>query len=225
MRVGVVSDIHSNLPALKAVLEQLDGCPLDMLVCAGDVVGYGAYPNECCRLLSEAADVVVEGNHDSAAITGDTAGMNPYAAAAAMWTNGVLDDRSRHFLGTLRPSAGVDAGGVRLSVFHGSDTDRNEYVYEESVEPGMLTRCGSDVIVLGHTHVPFVRSFPEGVVANPGAVGQPRDGDPRASFAVMDTETRTFDITRVEYPVDEASEAILRAGLPMMLAARLSVGR
>jgi putative phosphoesterase len=225
MRVGVISDIHSNLHALRAVLEELDRHSPDTLVCAGDIVGYGAHPNECCRIVSEAVDVVIEGNHDAAALTGETSRMNPYAAAAAMWTKEALDTDSADFLGRLSQSAGLDTAEGRVSVFHGSDIDRNEYVFEERVDPGMLQRCASRFAVLGHTHVPFVRAVPDGMVVNPGAVGQPRDGDPRASFALLDSGSHTCELARVEYAVEEASEAILKAGLPMMLALRLSVGK
>ena len=225
MRVGVVSDIHSNLPALRAVLEELDELAPETVICAGDIVGYGANPNECCRCAEESFDHFVQGNHDAAAMSGDTSGMNAYAAAAAMWTHEELDPASRAFLGSIQTSArlGTESGG--LSVFHGSDRNRDEYVYEEHVDPDILTRNDSRFVVLGHTHVPFVRRFPGGLVLNPGAVGQPRDGDPRAAFAVLDTEASTCDMMRVEYPVNEASEAILKAGLPMMLAMRLSVGK
>ncbi len=225
MRIGAVSDIHSNLFALEAVLEDISDLAPDMLVCAGDIVGYGAHPNECCRKVSDEANLAIEGNHDSAVLSNDTSRMNPYAAAAAAWTAERLDESSRAYLESLRPFGSVDADGEQVSVHHGSDTDRDEYVYEDGVDPEILDRCSSAFVILGHTHVPFVRTLPAGMVMNPGAVGQPRDGDPRASYAMLDTESRSCELRRVEYPVEEASEAILRAGLPLMLALRLSAGR
>jgi putative phosphoesterase len=225
MRIGVVSDIHSNIFALDAVLEELAEHAPDILVSAGDTVGYGAHPNECCRRSADLFDLSVAGNHDAAVLAGDNAGLNPYAAAAAAWTDERLTADSRAYLETLPSSVGLDAEGERVAVHHGSDTDRNEYVYEESVDPDILRRCSSGFVILGHTHVPFARAFAEGIVMNPGAVGQPRDGDPRASFGLLDTRSRTCDLMRVEYDVEKASEAILKAGLPMMLALRLSVGR
>ncbi len=225
MRIGVVSDIHSNLFALEVVLEEFAGLAPDTIVCAGDIVGYGAHPNECCRRISNEVDLAIEGNHDAAALTRDTYRMNPYAAAAALWTNERLDESSRKYLGSLRPFGSFDAGREQVSVHHGSDTNRDEYIYENSVDPEILRRCSSAFVILGHTHVPFARTFPAGMVINPGAVGQPRDGDPRAGYALLDTESRACQLMKVEYPVEEASEAILRAGLPMMLALRLSAGR
>ena len=196
-----------------------------MTVCAGDVVGYGAHPNECCRMATDFFDGIVQGNHDVAALSGKTLGMNPYAAAAAMWTHDRLSPDSEALLGSLQASSTLESESGRVSVFHGSDRDRDEYVYEEQVDPDILVRNDCRFVVLGHTHVPFVRRYPGGLVLNPGAVGQPRDGDRRASFALLDTEKSTCEVIRVEYPVHEASEAILKAGLPMMLAMRLSVGK
>jgi putative phosphoesterase len=225
MRIGVVSDIHSNLHALEAVLEELAGLAPDILMSAGDIVGYGAHPDECCRRVADKADLSIAGNHDAAALSGDTTGLNPYAAAVTVWTKERLSADSRAYLESLPSSGDFDADEGRVSVHHGSDTDRNEYVYEENVDQDILRRCSSSFVILGHTHVPFVRAFADGMVMNPGAVGQPRDGDPRASFGLLDTRSRACELMRVEYDVEEASEAILRAGLPMMLALRLSVGR
>ncbi|HIH01652.1 TPA: metallophosphoesterase family protein [Thermoplasmata archaeon] len=225
MRVGVVSDIHSNKFALEVVLERLEELAPDSIVCAGDIVGYGAHPDECCRIAADFFDAVVQGNHDAAVLSGETSGMNPYAAAAALWTRDKLSPDSKALLGSLRTSSALDSGNGRVSIFHGSDRDRDEYVHEEMVDPDILARNDSRFIVLGHTHVPFVCGFPSGLVLNPGAVGQPRDGDPRASFALLDTEESACEVIRAEYPSHEASEAILKAGLPMMLAKRLSVGR
>jgi len=225
MRIGVVSDIHSNLFALEVVLEELADLAPDMLACAGDIVGYGAHPNECCRKVSDEVDLAIEGNHDFAVRSNDTSRMNPYAAAAVVWTNERLDESSRTYLESLEPFGSLDADGEQVSVHHGSGTDRDEYVYEDGVDPEILRRLSSTFVVLGHTHVPFARTFPGGMVINPGAVGQPRDGDPRASYALLDTGSRACELMRVEYAVEEASEAILRAGLPMMLAFRLSAGR
>jgi predicted phosphodiesterase len=226
MRIAVISDIHSNLYALEAVLERIRELSPDAVLCLGDIVGYGAHPNECRRLVREAAGYSIVGNHDRAALTRDVGFMNPYAAAAALWTADQLDDDSRAYISSLQQSASIDDGvGGVVRGFHGSDADANEYVYEEMAEEGILTRSGATAVFLGHTHVPFLRTFESGIVGNPGSVGQPRDGDPRASFAVFNTESREFEMTRVEYDIDSASESILKAGLPMILASRLFVGK
>lgn len=226
MKLAIISDVHSNIHALEVVLEEIDTITPDMVLCLGDIVGYCAHPNECCRLVRKVAERAIAGNHDRAAMTRDVHRMNPYAAAAAIWTADQLNEESRVYLSSLPVSESFDdSEGCAMSSFHGSDTDPDEYVYEEMVDGGILDRSGSDAVFLGHTHVPYMRSFSAGIVGNPGSIGQPRDGDPRASFAMFDTKSRRFDLLRVEYDTEAASESILGAGLPMVLASRLAVGK
>ncbi|UCE91280.1 MAG: metallophosphoesterase family protein [Methanobacteriota archaeon] len=226
MRIAIVSDVHSNIHALEVVLERIEGYAPDAVLCLGDVVGYSAHPNECCRRVRSTVDSSILGNHDRAALTRDVRFMNPYAAAAALWTADRLDEESKSFISSLPTSLRFDDDeGCVVSGFHGSDTDPDEYVYEEMVDGDILVRCAADAVFLGHTHVPYRRAFETGVVGNPGSVGQPRDGDPRASFATFDTRSRDFDVERVEYDTESASESILKAGLPMILASRLAVGK
>ena len=226
MRAGIIADVHSNLPAFEAVLETIDGLSVDFVVCAGDVVGYGAHPNECCEKMRERAIRSIAGNHDRAALTKEISGLNPYAATAAVWTGENLNGEARAFLGNLQDTLRIDTGSGRsLAVHHGSDRDPNEYVYEDDVDAGILERCSCEAVVLGHTHVPFSISLPSGVVANPGSVGQPRDGDPRASFAILDTVSAECEGHRIEYDIDAEAEAIRSVGLPEILARRLYIGR
>lgn len=226
MRTAIISDIHSNIHALEIVLEEIERYSPDTIMCLGDVVGYCAHPNECCRRVRKVSSYCIAGNHDRAALTRDVLRMNPYAAAAALWSANQLDEESRSYISSLSASASFDDGdSCVVCGYHGSDTDPDEYVYEESVDEDILTRSGADAVFLGHTHVPYKRSFAAGIVGNPGSVGQPRDGDPRASFALFDTKLRDFDIVRIEYDTKQASESILRAGLPMILASRLAVGK
>jgi putative phosphoesterase len=192
MRLAVVSDIHSNLHALKAVRESIEREGADMVVCAGDIVGYGAFPNECCGIVRDLARFAVLGNHEIAAL--------PEGARFA-------------------------AGPVTTAAFHGSPESVDEYIYEDDVGEHLFDRLEESVLILGHTHVPFARRVLEKMVVNPGAVGQPRDGDPRASYAVLDTPRMSFRVRRVEYDIEGAAEAILSAGLPPILAHRLFEGR
>ncbi|MEW5748943.1 MAG: metallophosphoesterase family protein [Candidatus Thermoplasmatota archaeon] len=225
MRLAVMADIHSNLHALEAAAGLIRARRPDMVVCAGDVVGYGAFPDECCSIVEGMCGPCVAGNHDRAAVSGDLSGMNPFAAAAMAWTAKRLGDRSRAFLSSLEPSCRFDAGGLRASVFHGSPDDPDEYVHEDAVTAGTLLRSGGDIVVMGHTHVPYAKRLGEGLAVNPGSVGQPRDGDPRGSFAVVDTGCMECEVVRFRYPVEEAADAIVSAGLPRVLADRLAVGR
>ena len=225
MRIGIIADIHSNVQALEAVMNELAGAGIDMVVCAGDIVGYGANPNECCRIVRESSAHEVLGNHDLSAVTMDTTWMNPYAAAASRWTSSALSNDSYEFLRSLKIESKFELTGVKAAMYHGSIGSVSEYVYEDDVTENMLARSAGEVLILGHTHVPYAKEFDTRLAVNPGSVGQPRDGDPRASFAVLETDNRRCHIRRVEYDIDSASEAILSAGLPDMLAKRLFLGR
>lgn len=223
MRVAVIADVHSNLQALEAVIGETGDA--DLVICAGDIVGYGANPNECCALVREASKFSISGNHDLASVNDDSRGMNPYAAAAIFWTNRTLTDESKGYLRSLNRTGRLDLGGVPVALYHGSPSDPNEYIHEEDVRPGLLEDSKAAVVIMGHTHIPYVRRFASGLVLNPGSVGQPRDGDPRASFALLDLPSMDCEVRRVAYPVARAAEAITAAGLPNMLAQRLAVGR
>ncbi len=225
MRLAVIADVHSNIHALEAASMLISERSPDIVACAGDVVGYGAFPNECCSRVQELCSRSVAGNHDRAAISKDVSRMNPYAAAAAIWTSDRLEESSRRFLSSLEPSVRFAAGGRSAAMFHGSPADPDEYVQEDAVDRDLLDGTGCDILILGHTHVPYVKSFDERLVLNPGSVGQPRDGDPRGSFAIVDTDKMDCETVRFEYPVKEAADAIVSAGLPRILAERLSIGR
>jgi putative phosphoesterase len=188
-------------------------------------VGYGAFPDECCREMRRVAAHSVRGNHDLSAVTRDVGGMNPYAAEAALWTADRIGKDEAAFLRGLGDSASFVAGGMSFAVFHGSPRAPNEYVFEWDLTEKLVEGVNADVMVLGHTHVPFVARLGALTVVNPGSVGQPRDGDPRASFAVIDTSSLDVRIVRKAYDVDGAAEAIALAGLPSALGERLRGGR
>ena len=166
--------------------------------------------------------ISVVGNHDVAALERDPSGMNPYAGAAAIWTSERLTDKSRSYLLSLGESA--KAGEASMTVHHGSLHNISEYLYEDDVIEEMLVEAESSVLVFGHTHVPYVKEFRRGLIVNPGSVGQPRDRDPRASFGILETKPLSCRIVRVPYDIEGASEAILGAGLPRILAERLKIG-
>jgi putative phosphoesterase len=225
MRLAVIADVHSNIHALRAASDIIRGRGPGMVVCAGDVVGYGAFPDECCAAVQGMCGRCIAGNHDRSAVSGDFSGMNPFAAAAMIWTAGRLGEGARGFLASLAPSCRFEADGVQVAVFHGSPRDPDEYVHEEAVTEETLRGTGSDMVVMGHTHVPYAKRLGDGLVVNPGSVGQPRDGDPRGSLAFVDTGRMECEVVRFRYPVEEAAGAIVSAGLPRILADRLAVGR
>lgn len=225
MRLAAISDVHSNLHALREVARAIAVEDVDVVVCAGDIVGYCAFPNECCEIVRNLADYAVLGNHDVAAATQVTISMNPYAAKAAVWTAQNINDDSRSFIQSLKTELKFDVDDITVAMFHGSPRSLDEYVFEEDVDASLIDSEGVDVMILGHTHVPFVKSFGSRMVVNPGAVGQPRDSDKRASFAIIDSSIMKGTIKRVDYDIESAAKAIKTAGLPEMLADRLFLGR
>ena len=225
MKMAIIADVHSNLQALTSIVDSIQRERVDLTVCAGDVVGYGGNPNECAHTVAKAAKVAVMGNHDWAAVSKDTTGMNPYAAAAARWTSESADAEAKEYLGSLKVVVSFQIADSMVAMSHGSIGNYIEYVYEEDVDANLLESVHADLVILGHTHIPYEKRVGKGMVVNPGSVGQPRDGDPRASFAVYDSESRTCRIRRIDYDIEGAARAVTDSGLPRMLAERLFLGR
>jgi len=240
MRVAVISDVHANRHALDAVLAAVDDTGVDAIWCLGDTVGYGPQPNECCALVRARADVCLVGNHDLVALGELNVGdFNDEAAAAALWTNEHLAEENASFLRGLEPSARVD--GAEL--YHASARDPVwEYVLTEEAARATLDVTAAPLVFVGHSHValaltPEAERVAGGVVAggsevrlegrwllNPGSVGQPRDGDARAAWLLVDLERRFATFERVPYPIAETQAEMRAAGLPDLLAARLAHG-
>ena len=228
-RMIFISDVHSNLEALSAVLEQVGD---EEVYCLGDVVGYGADPNGVIELLKQRRVRCIEGNHDRAAVTGVPSGFNRGAAVAALWTHAQLSESSLEFLKGLEPEVRLYVGSKRIYLTHGSPDDRLwEYVHP-TTHAGLfdhyLAKVQADVIGLGHTHVPYLWESPKGTIFNPGSVGQPRNGDRRASFAgmvVSADEELSVTLQNVEYNYELAATKMREAGLPGQLADRLFLGR
>ena len=246
MRYLIVSDLHANLEALHAVLAESAGA-YDLSICCGDLVGYGADPNSVCDWVRLNCSVVVRGNHDRAS-TGqdDLEWFNPVARNAAVWTLGELSvENTDYILGLPRGPVTVEA----FQVFHGSPYDEDEYVIAAGEANQAFGYMETRVAFFGHTHVQggfiwnqsrveTILRTPAGsdsqsmlidpacaYMINPGSTGQPRDGDPRAAYAIYDTEANVVTYRRVAYDVATAQQKIHDAGLPPILADRLSVGR
>ena len=243
MRIAIVSDIHANLQALQAVLEQVEASECDAVWCLGDLVGYGADPDACVELVREHADICLAGNHDLA-VTGALSieDFSDTARQAAEWTRATITQETRAFLETLSPS---DEDQV-VSLYHASPRDP---VWEYVLSP-LQAALGFDVqpqrvCAVGHTHVAlaFHRRDGHGATGetrhdgdrleigdghwllNPGSVGQPRDGDARAAWLELDTDAWTATYRRTVYDIDGAAWAIRAARLPDTLAERLSHGQ
>jgi diadenosine tetraphosphatase ApaH/serine/threonine PP2A family protein phosphatase len=243
----VISDVHSNLPALEAVLESIEAVGPEEIWCLGDVVGYGAQPNECTALVRERCAYSLNGNHDLA-VTGeiDAATFSETARAAVDWTRGSASAETLEFLAGLSPEGARE----RFGLFHASPRDPIwEYVLSIDQAEAGLDAQTERICLIGHSHVALFfarppstgrKSFATGAQAgdgdrldldqgewllNPGSVGQPRDGDPRAAWLEIDTDESTARYHRVPYDAVAAGAAILEAGLPPALAERLQVGR
>ncbi|MFA9427445.1 metallophosphoesterase [Natronorubrum sp. A-ect3] len=222
MRVGLVSDIHGNRVALEAVLEEM--AAVDKLLCAGDVVGYNPWPAACVDELRERDVPTVMGNHDAAVVEGDASGFNRMARAGVEHASEQLDDDQLAWLESL-PTERL-ACNDRVKVVHGHPDDPmryTRYTRPSEFSPRLLDE--EDVLVLGHTHVQGVKQYAEGIVVNPGSVGQPRDGDPRAGYAVVDLEAMTVDTSRVKYDLEAVQDAVADAGLPDRIGRRLARGK
>ncbi|RLM84160.1 metallophosphoesterase [Halobellus sp. Atlit-38R] len=219
MQVAVISDIHANKVALDAVLDDLPA--VDALVCAGDVVGYNPWPAECVAAMRERDVPTVMGNHDRAVSSGTSFRFNSMAAAGVEYAREELDDDALVWLSDLPDDRTVLDGRIKL--VHGHPEDPDRYTYPEEFSPAMLD--GEDVLVTGHTHVQGHETFADGIVMNPGSVGQPRDGDSRAAYALVDLDDLSVEERRVEYDVDAVAEAVRETDLPERIGERLYEGR
>ena len=219
MRVGVISDVHGNRIALESVLADMPA--VDALVCAGDIVGYNPWHGECVDTLRDHGVTTVMGNHDRAVVRGTGFGGNSMADAGVRHARETLTDDQLAWLSDRPETQTVFEGRVRLAHGHPDHPDR--YTYPTSFSPRLLG--DEDVLVLGHTHIQGHRTFDEGVVMNPGSVGQPRDGDPRAAYSTLDLDSLSVTEHRVAYDIERVRDAVLAAGLPRQIGDRLRQGR
>ena len=244
MKIAILGDVHANLEALTAVLADLDAQSPDHVYCIGDVVGYGANPRECVAIVRERGWPVVLGNWEEVDAGVDGKGpddFNPKARASVYWTRGALPKKDRDFVGSLPVEVVTDG----LQFVHGSPAGKKTqaYVMPNASEDAEAAFAGAaaEIVFHGHTHVQIVFARENlisystddtfevpadtPVLANTGAVGQPRDGDSRARYCLFDTDTRLIEWRRCEYDIEKAAASILEAGLPEVLAERLRMGK
>lgn len=251
MRVLLISDIHANLEALEACIEVFPS--YDMVANLGDVVGYGASPNDVVERARSFGGIFVRGNHDRAAAgLCDVSEFNPIAGFAALWTRQELTSENRAWIAQLPQGPIVKRDLPNVQFAHGSPQNEDEYILNEPTARVSLEHTAAHLTFFGHTHVQGAialshhkirttrpeytdkRSPASWVLAmqpdvryliNPGSIGQPRDTDPRAAFALYDSEDDSVTFFRVPYDLDLAQQRIIRAGLPERLATRLREGR
>jgi predicted phosphodiesterase len=247
VRYLILSDIHANQTALEAALNATKG-RWDQAVCLGDLVGYGPDPNEVTECIRKISVSTIRGNHDKAvAGLSDFEEFNPIARAAVLWTREQLQSQNLEYLRAL-PQGPVQTDG--FSMIHGSVHDEDEYVFAPELALPGLQEAPSQVVFFGHTHIqggytlrgaemgvlqfkpsggnPFSRlAIERGTtyLLNPGSIGQPRDGDPRAAFAIANLEEGVVEFWRVAYDIEAVQSRMTQAGLPEPLVLRLSFGR
>ena len=240
MKYAVIADIHSNLEALEVVLNDAKEQKCTHYCCVGDVVGYGANPKECLEIVRSMGMPVVKGNHDEyCSSEEDLEGFNPHAAEAVSWTRKQLSKEDRQWLRDLKYIRLVASFSMVHATLDGPQ--RWGYVFDKLAAAASFTYQNTAVCFFGHTHVPvaFVRdSMVRGgtyskfrvepgkkYFVNVGAVGQPRDGNPKLGYVIYDLDEGTIELRRLDYDIAKAQKKILEAGLPQRLADRLSIGK
>ncbi len=240
MKYAVIADIHANLEALQAVLEDTRNQKCTHYCCVGDVVGYNANPKDCLDMVRNMGMPCVKGNHDEYCSTDEALdGFNPHAAEAVLWTRRQLSDADRQWLRELKYVRLV----ASFSMVHATldVPQRWGYVFDKLMAAASFTYQNTSVCFFGHTHVPvaFIRdSVVRGgtytkfkveqgrkYFVNVGSVGQPRDNNPKAAYVIYDLDEGSIELRRVDYDIPKAQKKILEAGLPPRLAERLSFGK
>lgn len=240
MRYAIIADIHSNLEAWQAVLEDTKRQKVTHYACLGDVVGYGANPKECLDVIRQMAMPIVKGNHDEYCSSDDNLeGFNPHAAEAIQWTRHQLTEEDRKWLREMKYIRLV----ANFSIVHATldGPQRWGYVFDKLAAAASFTYQNTSVCFFGHTHVPvaFIRdSVVRGgtyskfkvepgrkYFVNVGSVGQPRDNNPKASYVIYDLDEGSIELRRLDYDIPTAQKKILEAGLPPRLAERLALGK
>jgi putative phosphoesterase len=229
LRIVIISDIHSNLEALEAVISSLDS--YDEIFCLGDLVGYGAQPNEIIsRIRFLKPRILITGNHDFAVVTGDTSNFASHAALAVEWTRQEISSENLSYLRDMQLFSSFTQDDICVKAYHGSPREPlDEYVFPGTADyilKSMVETAQCDILLLGHTHMPIEFRSNSLYLFNPGSVGQPRDSDPRASYGILEIEKQNinFKIKKVNYDIDSAAAKILKKPVPNFLADRLHLG-
>lgn len=234
LRIAVITDIHGNLPALEASLGAIDAIGVDAVYCGGDLVGYGPHPNEVCAMVAQRGIPTIYGNYDYAIARDLTdcgcAYVTPHdrelGQKSVDWTLAHTNARSKAFMRGLPFDLRFAMGDLRIRLVHGSPRRVNEYLFEDkpdSLYERLAAQAECDVLVFGHTHKPWVKEHGGVVFVNCGSVGKPKDGDPRAAFAVLELVNGRVETTieRVPYNADAVAREVEAVGLPAEFATKL----
>jgi predicted phosphodiesterase len=241
MRIAIISDIHSNLIALQAVLHEIEQLWVDKIICLGDVVGYGPAPNECVNLIKEKVDVCLMGNHDWAVLGKENlAYFNTFAREAVLWSQKQISEETNTFLKDLKFDHQIE----NCMFVHSAPFEPQAWTYVLNKNDAQIQfeHLQTQLCFVGHTHVAGIFCKKDEIVnfviedsikieddtkyiINVGSVGQPRDFDPRASFGIIDTENKFFEFRRIIYDIESTQFTMEKVGLPQYLIDRLAYGR
>ena len=228
MRIVAFSDIHSNLEALNAIFSQIEKINPDILICAGDIVGLGPNPNEVSDIIKRQSNlVIVKGDFDDAVATGNTLGFDNISRKTIEWTREKITQQNLEFLKSLPTLEARKFGDYNFLIVHGSPIDHLKgYVYEDVSNEELryyFKKTKAHVILVGHTHMPFIKKLEGKYIFNLGSVGQPRDRNNKASFGIINIEKNRIklDLKRIKYDIKKTIEKIESAGLPKELGERL----
>ena len=237
MKVAIISDIHANVIALKAVLKDIEEQQVDRIYCVGDLVGYASFPNEVIDLIKEKNIPTVMGNYDDGIgyqrfICGcdyKDAKAEALGHQSIVWTKKHTSEENKEFLRNLPKEIQVNIAGKRLLLVHGSPNRLNEYVTEEISEDyasELITLAGTDILICGHTHLPFTMVLKDKMLINVGSVGKPKHGDPQAIYALISfTRDVTVDFRKVPYDYEATATAIEASELPNEFAQIIRTGK
>lgn len=236
MKLAFLSDIHANLHALEAVWTDMEAQRPDAVYCLGDLVGYGAFPNEVVEFIRSRSIPTVMGNYDDGVgFDQDDCGCayrgveeREHGQRSLLWTREHATDETKGFLRSLPLQIRLDAQRPRVLLVHGSPRKMNEYLYEDRPRASferIAAVAGCDILLFGHTHLPYQKAVASTLFVNAGSVGKPRDGDPRAGYVLLDLRFRPrVEFRRVVYDVAAADKAVRQSGLPTHFAALLESG-
>lgn len=245
MKYAIISDIHSNIEALQAVLKAIEQEEVDKILCLGDIVGYGPNPNECIDLVQQHCEIILTGNHDFACIeNSELFYFNKYAKQAVEWTLTVLKKENLEYLAKLPLQEKIE----NYCLVHANAYDPRSWDYVLSLDEAEynFSKFSEKICFIGHSHHPIIymeytendtlKYYPKAeskiqieennrYIINVGSVGQPRDGNPNSAFGIIDTTSQIYELKRVAYDIDKTFQKMVEAGLPQFLADRLLMGR
>ncbi|WP_082230528.1 metallophosphoesterase family protein [Haloprofundus marisrubri] len=223
MKIALISDVHANEPALRAVVEQIQSRDPDLVVCVGDIVGYGPNPAACLELVRDFADIVVAGNHDRTTQTPEQYAHHPTAGPGLQHAAEELDSTQLQWLRELPDRSTIGQESILIVHSHPDPARQGAYVHPDKFE-NVGKNVDTDFLILGHTHVQHAEQVDGTLVVNPGSVGQPRDGNPKAAYAVVDTTDQSANLQRVAYDIGCVRDDVEAAGLPEKAWQRLQDG-